>query len=78
MITCADQAAPNPATAARTALINDRPAAAKPSTVAGPTSGPATALASSPTTLTRPEIAAMSGSVDSCAASGTASDSAMT
>ena len=44
-------------------LSSELPAARKPSTVAGPTNGPASALASSPTRLTCPEIAATTGSV---------------
>src|SRR5215203_4887851 len=78
MITCADQAAPKPAQAASVPFTSDRPAARKPSTVAGDTRGPAAALAKTPTTLTRPEMAATTGRVARCAASGTASDSART
>jgi hypothetical protein len=78
MITCADQAAPKPAHAASVPLNRERPAARKPSTVAGGTNGPAAALASTPTTLTWPEMAATTGRVARCAASGTASDSAKT
>ena len=51
-------------------------AARKPQTVAGPTSGPATAFASRPTTLICPEIAVTTGWVASCAARGTATASA--
>ena len=76
MITCAHQAAPKPNMAASAPLISDAPAAAKPSTVAGPTNGPASAFAARPDTLTRSEITATNGVVASCAASGTAIDSA--
>ena len=76
MIAWAHHDAPQPATAASQELSNDKPAAAKPSTVAGPTNGPASALASSPDTLTAPDSAATTGSVARCAASGTATASA--
>src|SRR6187200_2068726 len=78
MIIWAHQAAPKPKAAARVWLSSEAPAAAKPSTVAGPTKGPARALAATPETLTRPEIAATTGVVASCAASGTVIDSATT
>src|SRR5215212_3134816 len=78
MITCAHQAAPHPQAAAPPAVTSDRPAAAKPSTVAGPTKGPATALANNPDILTCPEMAATTGSVVRCAARGTATASAAT
>ena len=55
----------------------EAPAAAKPRTVAGPTKAAASALASSPDALTLPAMAATTGWVASCAASGTATDSAM-
>src|SRR3712207_7045200 len=76
MITWAHQAAPSPQTEAAVPLISDRPAALRPSTVAGPTNGPASMLAGSPDRLTWPEIAAPSGSVATCAASGTVIESA--
>ena len=78
MISWALAAAPNPTTAAAGRLIKDSPAAPNPKTVAGPTNGPATAFATRPDALTRPEIAATSGSVLRFAARGTATDSAMT
>ena len=55
----------------------EAPAAAKPRTVAGPTKPAASALARSPDALTLPAMAATTGWVASCAASGTATDSAM-
>src|SRR5215207_1259393 len=65
MITWALQAAPKPNTAAKAPLTSDAPAAAKPSTVAGPTNGPASAFATSPATLTRSEMATSTGMVAS-------------
>ena len=49
---------------------------ARPSTVAGPTAGATSRLASTATRLTWPEIAATSGVQASCAAAGTATASA--
>ena len=76
MIAWAHHDAPHPAIAANQELSSDKPAAAKPSTVAGPTKGPASALASNPDTLTAPDSAATTGNVARCAASGTATASA--
>jgi hypothetical protein len=52
MIIWAHQAAPKPNSIARVPLINEAPAAAKPNMVAGPTNGPASALAARPEMLT--------------------------
>ena len=72
----ADQAAPKPSTVANRGLTSDAPAVANPDTVAGPTNGPARALASRPTTLTVPDSCAITGVVARWAASGTATASA--
>jgi hypothetical protein len=65
MIIWADDAAPKPSTDARPPLTNEAPAAANPRTVAGPTKGPASAFATKPDMLTRPETAAITGVVAS-------------
>src|SRR5213075_434223 len=53
-------------------------AAPKPSTVVTATTGSASMFAGIATMLTRPEMAATTGAVTTCAAAATATDSAMT
>ena len=76
MMPWAHHDAAQPSSCASGGAGTDAAAAANPSTVAGPTRGPARALVTTPTTLTCPDTAATTGSVARCAASGTATDSA--